>query len=42
MKEMGSRYLFIVLYVWLENTLSRGDYQVRKPSVHRETAGGPR
>jgi dolichol-phosphate mannosyltransferase len=29
MKEMGSRYLFIVLYVWLENTLSRGDYQVR-------------
>ena len=29
MKEMGSRYLFIVLYVWLENDLSRGDYQVR-------------
>ena len=29
MKEMGSRYLFIVLYVWLENALSRGDYQVR-------------
>ncbi len=29
MKEMGSRYLFIVLYVWLESTLSRGDYQVR-------------
>jgi dolichol-phosphate mannosyltransferase len=28
MKEMGSRYLFIVLYVWLEATLSRGDYQV--------------
>jgi dolichol-phosphate mannosyltransferase len=26
MKEMGSRYLFIVLYVWLENALSRGDY----------------
>jgi dolichol-phosphate mannosyltransferase len=26
MKEMGSRYLFIVLYVWLERTLSRGDY----------------
>ena len=25
-KEMGSRYLFIVLYIWLENTLSRGDY----------------
>jgi dolichol-phosphate mannosyltransferase len=27
MKEMGSRYLFIVLYVWLEAHLSRGDYQ---------------
>jgi dolichol-phosphate mannosyltransferase len=26
MKEMGSRYLFIVLYVWLEKKLSRGDY----------------
>ena len=31
MKEMGSRYLFIVLYVWLENALSRGDYRVRTP-----------
>lgn len=29
MKEMGSRYLFIVLYVWLEKALSRGDYRVR-------------
>lgn len=28
MKEMGSRYLFIVLYVWLERTLSRGDYRI--------------
>ena len=26
-KEMGSRYLFIVLYVWLEKRLSRGDYR---------------
>lgn len=26
MQEMGSRYLFIVLYVWLEHHLSRGDY----------------
>lgn len=25
-KEMGSRYLFIVLYLWLERHLSRGDY----------------
>jgi len=29
-KEMGSRYLFIVLYVWLEKYLSQGDY-------HRKT-----
>ena len=28
--EMGSRYLFICLYCWLEKTLSRGDY--KKPS----------
>ncbi|HEX5713983.1 MAG TPA: glycosyltransferase family 2 protein [Solirubrobacterales bacterium] len=44
MKEMGSRYLFIVLYVWLENALSRGDYQVRNPK-HRNVAklgAGPR
>lgn len=26
LKEMGSRYLFIVLYIWLEKYLSRGDY----------------
>jgi dolichol-phosphate mannosyltransferase len=25
-KEMGSRYLFIILYVWLEKYFSRGDY----------------
>ena len=25
-KEMGSRYLFIVLYAWLEKRLARGDY----------------
>jgi dolichol-phosphate mannosyltransferase len=29
-REMGSRYLFIVLYLWLEKRLARGDY-------HRET-----
>jgi len=28
--EMGSRYMFIILYVWLEKYFSRGDY--RKPS----------
>ena len=27
LKEMGSRYLFIVLYVWMEKCLSRGDYR---------------
>ena len=26
-REMGSRYLFIVLYVWLEKYFSRGDYR---------------
>ena len=25
---MGSRYLFIVLYVFLEHHLSRGDYRI--------------
>ena len=30
LQEMGSRYLFIILYVWLERLLSRGDYQ-RQP-----------
>jgi dolichol-phosphate mannosyltransferase len=29
-KEMGSRYLFIVLYVWLEKYFSRGDYRKRQ------------
>ena len=26
-KEMGSRYLFICLYIWLEKRFSRGDYR---------------
>ena len=29
-REMGSRYLFICLYVWLEKYFSRGDYQKEK------------
>ena len=29
LREMGSRYLFICLYLWLEKYFSRGDY--RKP-----------
>ncbi len=31
LQEMGSRYLFIVLYVWLERHLSRGDYRRPDP-----------
>ncbi|MGA8756915.1 MAG: glycosyltransferase family 2 protein [Stellaceae bacterium] len=30
-KEMGSRYLFIILYCWLERALSRGDYRGQQP-----------
>jgi len=30
-KEMGSRYLFICLYVWLEKYFSRGDYRKAGP-----------
>jgi dolichol-phosphate mannosyltransferase len=33
-KEMGSRYFFIVAYVWLEKYFSRGDY--RKQAAIRE------
>ena len=29
LREMGSRYLFIILYVWLEKYFSRGDYRKR-------------
>jgi dolichol-phosphate mannosyltransferase len=34
-KEMGSRYLFIVLYLWLEKHLARGDYH-RKAATAAE------
>jgi dolichol-phosphate mannosyltransferase len=30
LKEMGSRYLFICLYIWLEKYFSRGDYRKSK------------
>ena len=36
-KEMGSRYLFICLYVWLEKFFSRGDYHKTshvRPEAH--------
>jgi dolichol-phosphate mannosyltransferase len=26
---MGSRYLFVALYCWLEKYLSRGDYRAK-------------
>ena len=31
LQEMGSRYLFIVLYVWLEKHLAKGDYRRMPP-----------
>jgi dolichol-phosphate mannosyltransferase len=37
--EMGSRYLFIVLYVFLEQHLSRGDY--RRPAPAGEAPAAP-
>ena len=30
---MGSRYLFIILYVFFEHHLSRGDYRRIEPAV---------
>ena len=33
LREMGSRYLFIVLYVWLEKVLTRGDYRRATPAA---------
>jgi len=38
LQEMGSRYLFIVLYVFFEHHLSRGDY--RRAERPRQAAGG--
>jgi dolichol-phosphate mannosyltransferase len=32
-KEMGSRYLFIVLFIFLEKLLSRGDYVRKHPQL---------
>ena len=34
-KEMGSRYLFICLYVWLEKQLARDDYRKRRAQEAR-------
>ncbi len=37
LQEMGSRYMFIVLYVFLEHHLSRGDYT--RPDIESEPSG---
>jgi len=45
LKEMGSRYLFIVLYVWLEKYFSRGDYKreplANAPETGSQSVGAP-
>jgi dolichol-phosphate mannosyltransferase len=38
-KEMGSRYLFIVLYLWMEKYLARGDYHRRHLEPVEKKAG---
>jgi dolichol-phosphate mannosyltransferase len=38
LREMGSRYVFIVLYVWLEHTVSRGD--CRRRDMQTESVRG--
>ena len=35
-KEMGSRFLFICLYIWLEKYFSRGDYKKPKQDGTKE------
>ncbi len=37
-REMGSRYLFIALYCWLEKYFSRGDYVRKAPGRGHEPA----
>jgi len=38
LKEMGSRYLFICLYIWLEKYFIRGDYRRQLPQAGGETS----
>jgi dolichol-phosphate mannosyltransferase len=38
-REMGSRYLFIALYCWLEKYFSRGDYVRKKPQADSMQSG---
>jgi dolichol-phosphate mannosyltransferase len=42
LQERGSRYLFIVLYVFLERHLSRGDYERPTPGMPRSSRRGIR
>jgi dolichol-phosphate mannosyltransferase len=37
LQEMGSRYLFIVLYLWLEKHFSRGDYHRARAAAREGT-----
>lgn len=39
LKEMGSRYFFIIAYVWLEKYFSRGDYLRKNQSVDVQSKG---
>ena len=39
-KEMGSRYLFIILYIWLEKLFSQGDYRRRPDHLAPEQSVG--
>jgi dolichol-phosphate mannosyltransferase len=44
LQEMGSRYLFIILYVFFEHHLSRGDYRrgaAASDATHAWRAGRP-
>jgi dolichol-phosphate mannosyltransferase len=41
-REMGSRYLFIVLYLWLEHWLSRGDYRRDRERAAKAAAASSR
>lgn len=41
LQEMGSRYLFILLYVFFEHHLSRGDYRQGDTPQSRWRAGSP-
>lgn len=42
LKEMGSRYMFICLYIWLEKYFSRGDYhKQRQPATPAQPAAPP-